>query len=415
MLETIPLVFVLIGLTLYVVLGGADFGAAAWQATTRDEKLREHAHNSMAPVWEANHVWLIFVLTVLWTAYPEVFGSVASTLSIALFLAGIGIIVRGFAYAIRSGATTPRQVLGVDAASAISSVLTPFALGAAAGGIASGRVPVGNAAGDPWSSWLNPTSIVVGVLAVVFSIYLAAVFLAADAARAGDPGLAAACRARALGAGAAAGVLAIVGLVVLRGDARPLFDDLVSGAGLAAIIVSALAGIGALALVARDRFEPARYVAALAVAATIAGWALAQQPDILPGLTIQQAAAPHDALVAVIVAVVAGGAILFPSLLLLFRLTLGGMLGHGEPADIAPGRGVAVAFREGLLARVAVALLIAGFGLLTVAGGAIPHAFGVVSLLAFVVTGFLAAVPELADPSGSTTHSGGPGPPPASP
>ncbi|WP_231379283.1 cytochrome d ubiquinol oxidase subunit II [Candidatus Solirubrobacter pratensis] len=396
MLQTIPLVFVLIGLTLYVVLGGADFGAAAWQATTRDERLRAHAHDSMAPVWEANHVWLIFVLTVLWTAYPEVFGSIASTLSVALFLAGIGIIVRGFAYAVRSGASTPRQVRGVDTASAISSVLTPFALGAAAGGIASGRVPVGNAAGDLWSSWLNPTSIVVGALAVAFSVYLAAVFLAADAARADEPELVAACRTRALAAGSVAGVLAVVGLVVLRGDARPLFDDLVSGGGLAAIIVSALFGVGALALVARGRYEPSRYVAAVAVAATIAGWALAQQPDILPGLTIQRAAAPDDTLVAVIVAVLGGGAILFPSLVLLFRLTLGGMLGHGEPADLAPGRGVAVAFREGLLARAAVALLIAGFGLLTVAGGAVPHALGVASLLAFVVTGFLAAAPALA-------------------
>jgi cytochrome d ubiquinol oxidase subunit II len=396
MLQTIPLIFVLIGLTLYVVLGGADFGAAAWQATTRDEKLREHAHNSMAPVWEANHVWLIFVLTVLWTAYPVVFGSIASTLGIPLFIAGIGIIVRGFAYALRSGATSPRQVLGVDAASAVSSVLTPFALGAAAGGIASGRVPVGNAAGDAWSSWLNPTSILVGALAVVFSLYLAAVFLAADAVRAGEPRLAAACRARALGAGAVAGALALAGLIVLRGDARPLFDDLVSGGGLAAILMSAAAGIGALALVARGRFEPARYVAAVAVAATIAGWALAQEPDVLPGLTISQAAAPHDTLIAVIVAVLGGGAILFPSLLLLFRLALGGMLGHGEPADAAPRRPAAVAFREGLLARVAVACLVAGFGLLTVAAGAVPHALGVVALLSFVVTGFLAAAPGLA-------------------
>jgi cytochrome d ubiquinol oxidase subunit II len=395
MLQTLPLVFVLIGLTLYVVLGGADFGAAAWQATTRDEKLREHAHNSMAPVWEANHVWLIFVLTVLWTAYPEVFGSIASTLSVALFIAGIGIVVRGFAYALRSGAASPRQLVAIDSASAISSVLTPFALGAAAGGIASGRVPVGNAAGDLWSSWLNPTSITVGALAVAFSVYLAAVFLAADAARAGEEDLVAACRARALAAGAVAGGLAVVGLVVLRGDARPLFDDLVSGAGLAAILVSAAAGVGAMALVARGRFEPARYVAAVAVAATIAGWALAQEPDLLPGLPISEAAAPHDTLVAVVVAVLGGGAILFPSLALLFRLTLGGHLGYGEPAAAEPRRGAVPALREGLLARTALACLVAGFGLLTVAEGALPHALGVVALLGFVVLGFLAAVPAL--------------------
>ncbi len=396
MLETLPLVFVLIGLVLYVVLGGADFGAAAWQATTRDEALREHAHTAIGPVWEANHVWLIFVLTVLWTAYPEVFGSIASTLSIALFVAGIGIVVRGFAYALRSGADSPRQLAAIDSASAISSVLTPFALGAAVGGIASGRVPVGNAAGDPWSSWLNPTSITVGVLAVAFSLYLAAVFLAADAVRRGDERLAAACRTRALASGAVAGLLAAVGLIVVRGDARALFDELVSGAALAALLVSAAAGMAALALVARSRFEPARYAAALAVAATIAGWAFAQQPYMLPGLTIDQAAAPDDTLVAVIVAVLAGGAILFPSLVLLFRLTLGGRLGYGGGPVEQPVQQAAVAFREGLLARVAVACAVAGFGFLTVAEASWTHAIGVVAFFAFIVTGFLAAVPKLA-------------------
>ncbi len=396
MLETLPLVFVLLGLVFYVVLGGADFGAAAWQATTRDEDLREHAHTAIGPVWEANHVWLIFVLTVLWTAYPEVFGSIASTLSVALFIAGLGIIVRGFAYALRSGADSPRQIAAIDSASAISSVLTPFALGAAAGGIASGRVPVGNAAGDEWSSWLNPTSIMIGLLAVAFSLYLAAVFLAADAVRRDDERLARACRARALAAGVVAGVLAAIALVVVRSDARELFDGLVSGAGLAALLVSGAAGIAALALVLRSRFEPARYAAALAVAATIAGWAFAQQPDMLPGLTISEAAAPDDTLVAVIVAVLAGGAILFPSLVLLFRLTLGGRLGYGGEPLGRPAQQAAVAFREGLLARVAVACAVAGFGFLTVAEASWTHAIGVVAFFAFIVTGFLAAAPKLA-------------------
>src|SRR3954469_6375232 len=185
----IPLLFVLGGLVLYVVLGGADFGAPLWQVTAGRgrlaDKIREHAHNSMAPVWEANHVWLIFVLTVLWTAYPPAFGSIASTLAIALTAAAIGIIVRGAAYALRSGTRSDRELKSIDMASAVSSVLAPFALGAAVGGIASGRVPVGNAAGNLWSSWLNPTSIAIGLIAVAASTYMAAVFLAADARRAG--------------------------------------------------------------------------------------------------------------------------------------------------------------------------------------------------------------------------------------
>ena len=108
------MVFILVGLTLYVVLGGADFGAAIWQLRRRATRqaIRDHAHDSMAPVWEANHVWLIFVLTVLWTAYPTAFGSIASTLCAALLLAGLGIIVRGAAYALRAGAETPRAGRG---------------------------------------------------------------------------------------------------------------------------------------------------------------------------------------------------------------------------------------------------------------------------------------------------------------
>src|SRR3954463_15661715 len=146
-LYNLPLIFVLIGLVLYVVLAGADFGAGIWQiGAGRGEdgvRLRELDHDAMAPVWEANHVWLIFVLTVTWTAYPTAFGSIASTLSVALFLAGLGIIVRGAAYALRTGTTTERQMRRINRASAAASVITPFCLGAAIGGIASGRVPVG--------------------------------------------------------------------------------------------------------------------------------------------------------------------------------------------------------------------------------------------------------------------------------
>src|SRR3954467_8313029 len=156
-LTAVPLFFVLVGLTCYIVLAGADFGAAIWQITARQtregRRIRDFAHNVMAPVWEANHVWLIFVLTVLWTAYPTAFGSIASTLSAALLIAGFGIIVRGAAYALRAGVQTPAQARRIDALSAVSSVLAPFCLGAAAGGIASRRVPVGNAAGDLLSSW----------------------------------------------------------------------------------------------------------------------------------------------------------------------------------------------------------------------------------------------------------------------
>src|SRR6201987_4978577 len=193
MLQSLPLIFVLIGIALYTVLGGADFGAGFWQLFAgrgpRAVRIREHAHRSMAPVWEANHVWLIFVLTVFWTAYPKAFGSIASTLGLALLVAALGIIFRGATYALRAGAASQREAGAIGTIFSLSSILTPFALGAAIGGIATNRVPVGNAAGHLLGSWLNPTSMFVGVLAVVSCTYLAAVYLAADAARHRHSGL----------------------------------------------------------------------------------------------------------------------------------------------------------------------------------------------------------------------------------
>ncbi|MGB2875504.1 MAG: cytochrome d ubiquinol oxidase subunit II [Gaiellaceae bacterium] len=396
-LSALPLVFVLAGVVLYAVLAGADLGAGFWQLFAgrrrHGEEIREHAHHSMAPVWEANHVWLIFVLTVFWTAYPTAFGSIASTLAIPLFLAGIGIVFRGAAYALRVGASTPRELGVIDTVFSISSILTPFALGTMVGGIATGRVPVGNAAGQRFSSWLNSTSILVGVLAVATSAYLAAVYLAADAARRKERELERAFRVRALGAGVVAGALALAGIFVVRGHAHSLYHELVSGRALPAVIASALAGLATLALVYRRRFEAARYSAALAVAAVVAGWALAQWPTIVPGLDVRHAAAPHDTLVAIVFAVLGGGAIVFPSLTLLFRLTLAGRFDEGPPASAAPPVRGRPGARPAPLVRTAVACLIVGFGLLTVADAGWAHAVGVTALFAFMVAGFLALVP----------------------
>lgn len=399
MLQTTPLVFVLAGLVLYVVLAGADFGAGLWLLFpgrgARAESVREHAHHSMAPVWEANHVWLIFVLTVTWTAYPTFFGSIASTLGVAFFLAGLGIIVRGAGYALRAGTSSRRELRTIDTASAIASLITPFALGAAAGAIASERVPIGNAAGHLFTSWLNPTSILIGALAVASSGYLAAVYLAADAARVGDRELEDAFRSRALGAGVLAGAVALAGLAVLHSNAHSLLQELLRGGALGALVVSVLAGAGTLGLVWERRFEAARYSAAAAVAAVIAGWALARYPTLLPGLSVHGAAASHDTLVTLIVAVLAGSALLFPSLGLLFRLTLTGRFDphptgqeshDGREGSEPPGQTGPPAPPLGV--RLAGALLIAGFGLLNVASAPWAHGLGVLSLFGFMVVAF---------------------------
>jgi cytochrome d ubiquinol oxidase subunit II len=339
MLPELCIGLVILGVVAYAVLGSADFGAGFWDLTAGGAEgggpIRGMIQRSMSPVWEANHVWLIFILVITWTAFPVVFGSVFSTLYIPLFLASIGIIFRGAAFALRGQAATIREARVLGALFATSSVLIPFFFGAVLGGIASGRVPVGNATGDPWSSWLNPTSAVIGVIAVLTGAHLAAVYLAGDSVRAEQPQLAHAFRARALGSGVASGAVALIGILVVRSDARPLFDGLTSGAGLAMVLVSAVAGVATLALVWAERYGPARVAAALAVAAIVVGWALAQDPYILPGqLTLDQAAAGNATLAAVLIGIGAGSLILGPSLWWLYRLVLQGRLDQSyEPFD----------------------------------------------------------------------------------
>jgi cytochrome bd ubiquinol oxidase subunit II len=388
-LVDVPAVLILVGLAAYVVLAGADFGAGLWYLLAgpgrRGRAIRDFSYHAMAPVWEANHVWLIFVLVVAWTAYPTAFGSIASTLALPLFVAAVGIILRGTAYALRSGAPQDRDTEGATGfVFGASSILTPFALGAAIGAIASGRVPVGNAEGDLVTSWLNATSMLIGALAVATSGYLAAVYLAGDATREGHQELARAFCVRALAMGLVAGALAVGGLVVLREDARPLFDDLTSGAGLAAVLLSAVAGLATLGLVRAKRYEPARYCAALAVAAIVAGWGIAQHPDLLPGLPIEDAAAGRSTLWALLISIAAGLVVLVPSLVLLYGLVLRGRFdpgvsGASEPPRSRAGRG------ERRFAAPLLGLLLVGGAALTLFAEGIALAIGVLSLAGFIV------------------------------
>jgi cytochrome d ubiquinol oxidase subunit II len=333
------LVLVLIGITAYAVLGGADFGGGFWDLTAggdeRGGRVRGMVQRSMSPVWEANHVWLIFVLVMVWTAFPVAFGSIFSTLQIPLFLAAIGIIFRGTAFALRGHAATIREARFIGATFALSSVIVPFCFGATIGAVASGRVPVGNQAGDTVSSWLNPTGVLIGVLAILTGAYLAAVFLAGDSVDAGLPDLARAFRARALGAGVVTGIVALAGLLVLRSDARALFDGLTSGGGLVAVLVSGAAGAVTLWLVWTERYALARWSSVVAVAAVTVGWVLAQSPYVLPPqLTLDEAAASDATLATLLVGMGIGATVLVPSLAYLYRLVLAGRLQHEfEPLD----------------------------------------------------------------------------------
>jgi cytochrome bd ubiquinol oxidase subunit II len=396
----VPIAFVLAGMTAYTVLAGADFGAGLWTLLARGPDaaaIRSHARHSMGPVWEANHVWLIFVLVVCWTAYPVAFGSIASTLALPLTIAAIGIIFRGAAYALRGQG----ESRAAESLFALSSVATPFAFGTLVGAIAIGRVPAGNAAGNLVTSWLNPSSVLTGVLAVAFSGYLAAVYLAADTRRSPEGDAAALTsyfRRRALATALVSGALALAGLLVMRHSGL----DLTHGLALVMVCASGVAGLVTLTLCWLSEFQLARLSAALAVTAVVAGWAAAQAPRMLPGMTVTQAAAGRTTLIALIVAVVAGAVVLIPSLALLYTLFLRGRLdapdtGHPSQAaaqaeGLAPvqpaetSTGPAPKPRAG--PAIAIVGLVAGAGLLVFASAYWAQALGVLCFLACAAATF---------------------------
>ncbi len=311
-------------ITTYAVFGGADFGAGFWDlvagGTKRGERPREVIDHAIAPVWEANHVWLIFVWVLLWTCFPEAYASITLTLFVPLTLAAFGIVLRGASFAFRKVVFRTRDRRNFGAAFAISSVLVPYCFGAVVGGIASGRVPAGGKAGDPWDSWVNPTSVLGGVLAVCLTAYLAAFFLVRDAGRLSDETMVAYFRARATAAAVAAGVVAVVGIFVLSNDAEYLFDGLTSRA-LPLVILSAVCGLAALVLVARAVRRGARLAAVGAVASLVVAWGVAQWDYLLPtSLTVSQAAAPNGTMTAVLVATGLAAVLIVPAFVLLYVL-----------------------------------------------------------------------------------------------
>ena len=313
-----------LGLTAYAVFGGADFGAGFWDlvagGTPRGAAARALIADAIGPVWEANHTWLIFDLVILWTAFPPAFAAIMSTLFVPLTLAALGIVLRGAAFAFRPVAAGSLGRRAAGAVFAMSSVVTPFFLGAAGGAIASGRVPAGNAAGDPWTSWLNPTSILVGLLAIATCAYLAAVFLVADARRRSQRELVDYFRRRATLAALAAGALAVAGIGVLRVDA-PLLADELTGRGWPFILASGAFGTAALALLRRGSPNGTRVLAVGAVVAVVWGWGVAQYPYILPGaMSLTDAAAPAGSLEALLVVFVVAALVIAPSLGLLYYL-----------------------------------------------------------------------------------------------
>ena len=282
-LSDLVAVLLFVGVIAYSLFGGADFGCGFWDLTAGDAgrgaHLRHQIDKSIGPVWEANHVWLVYILVFLWTAFPEPFAAIMTTLFVPWLLVGLGIVLRGGAFAFRKFSTSFGEARMHGIMFATSSVITPFFLGMIAGAIASGRVPA-DGYGDLWTSGTGPTSWIGGALAVLTTTFLAGTCLAADARRGGNEPLATEMGRRSLIAGAVTGAAALGAAVVIEIDAPTLASGL-HGRGLPLIIVSAAAGsISMWQLWTRD-FSRARIGAVIAVAAIVMGWGVGQYDWIL--------------------------------------------------------------------------------------------------------------------------------------
>jgi cytochrome d ubiquinol oxidase subunit II len=320
-------VVLMASLVLYALGGGADFGGGVWDlfaAGSTAQKQRELIAHAIGPIWEANHVWLILVIVLLFSCFPLAFATIATALHVPLTLMLIGIVLRGAAFTFRAydrgDPATQRRWSRVFA---IASVITPVMFGVCVGAVLSGRIRVdrltGVVATNFVSEWLAPFPFALGLFALALFAYLAAVYLTVEA---DSPALRRAFRARALAAALATGVLAWACFFLAR-EGAPIMHSGLAGRdwSLGFQIATAASALAAIVFLWIERYGLARAVAALQVALVVLGWGFAQYPFLIePDLTVHNAAAPDRVLRMVLIALGSGAILLLPSLAFLYRL-----------------------------------------------------------------------------------------------
>jgi cytochrome d ubiquinol oxidase subunit II len=318
---------ILLALVAYALFAGADFGGGIWDLLASGpgkQAQRALVEQAIGPIWEANHVWLILVVVVLFTGFPTAFAAVSTGLFLPLTLLLVGIVLRGAAFTFRAydrpaAASQRRWGLLFSASSAIA----PLLLGVAVGALASGRIRVGEgglATSGPWA-FLGPFPLAVGLFAAALFAFLAATYLAVEAR---GP-LAEDFRGRALSAGAAVFATALAAALLSAREAPLVFAGLTRRAwSLPLHLATGAAAVTALAALRARRYRLARAAAAAQVAAIVLGWGASQYPWIVvPDVTLASASAPRTTQVALLVVLGLGALTLFPALWLLFRVFKG--------------------------------------------------------------------------------------------
>jgi cytochrome d ubiquinol oxidase subunit II len=324
-LETIIAAVMLVALIIYALLGGADYGGGVWDLFAlgrRAPAQRALIAQAIGPVWEANHVWLILVIVILFTAFPPAFAAISTALHIPLTLLLIGIVLRGTTFTFRAYDVKRDDVQRRwSLLFSIASIVTPLLLGIVLGAIASGTIRVENGVvvSGFLKSWLAPFPVGVGFFALSLFAFLAAVYLTVEAS---ENELQDDFRLRALIAGIAVGILALT-VFILAGTGAPTVRAGISRSwwALALHLGTAVVAVGAFYTLWTRKYRVARICAVAQVTLILVGWALAQFPYLVePDMTIYSAAAPRATLQLLFVALAAGVLVLFPSYYYLFRI-----------------------------------------------------------------------------------------------
>jgi cytochrome bd ubiquinol oxidase subunit II len=352
-LATICFGLIGLGVIAYAVFAGADFGGGVWDLLangSQADRQREAIAHAIGPVWEANNVWLIYVIVVTWTAFPTVYATVSTALFVPVVLALFGIILRGAAFGFRS--QYGRRAGIANAWGHVfntASTITPFLLGAIAGAIASGGIRLHNGVvmADLWSTWTTPFALVCGAFAVALCSVLAATYLSVEAQSAGDLALVVIFRWRALVAGAVTATIGAVAATLAYLESPVLWRGLV-GAALPFSLGAVLIGLGTAAALLLGYYRMARAGVAAETACILAGWGVAQYPYlIIPDVTVSNAAVPPSVLAAVVITSLAGMVVLLPSLWYLFHIFKGrGAPEPGQTAADLADEGVRIAFAD---------------------------------------------------------------------
>jgi cytochrome d ubiquinol oxidase subunit II len=316
-----------LGLIAYAVLGGADFGAGIWDLFAfgpQAERQRRLINKALGPVWEANHVWLIFLIVGLFSVFPTAFAILSIALFLPLAIALIGIVLRGSAFIFRTYAidTTSLTSRWWSRVFSTASLVTPFFLGASAAAVASGRIeaPNGNVQADLGSTWTTPFALTIGAMAVTLCATLAAVYLTMEASNDHDERLAETYRLRAIIAGAVTAVLGALGLLLSPSEAPILWQGLLTRA-FPVVIATMLIGLVTAASLYFRRYRLARVLIILESAFLLGSWGLSQYPYIIPpNVTIDNAANDPNVIVILLISIGIGMLLILPALYYLFSV-----------------------------------------------------------------------------------------------